>query len=215
MGCGASKQLPNQAHEGRQQDAFPELSKSPPPELADAERRRGSFVSPEHVPEKPRAQDEPETNVPWRSSKRIGTLSSHGLKPGRDGRASDKINQDRGLITYPFNDDKQAALFCVYDGHGVYGELVSEFVMWRVQETLLAAPGRIYSDTEALLTQAFEEADQQLKKSSIDSLASGSTAAAVLALKDILVRGFFFRSFLISQHTYLLLQLFANEWRAL
>ena len=92
------------------------------------------------------------------------------------------------IAAIPFNEDKQAALFCVYDGHGVYGELVSEFVMWKVQEYLLAAPERLYSDTEALLIQSFEEADRQLELSAVDSMVSGSTAVAVLALQNVLVR---------------------------
>ena len=182
MGCGASAPVPMQ---GQQSDRRPELSQSPVP---DPETRRGSFVSPEHVPEKPRSAQFNQLRTSSIRHGKIGTLSSHGLKPGSDGRANDKINQDRGLITYPFNEDKQAALFCVYDGHGVYGELVSEFVMWKVQEYLLAAPERLYSDTEALLIQSFEEADRQLELSAVDSMVSGSTAVAVLALQNVLVR---------------------------
>ena len=182
MGCGVSTEQPTREQES---DSRPELSRSPVP---SAEIRRGSFVSPEHVPEMPRSARSNQLKMNSIRHEKIGTLSSHGLKPGFDGKANDKINQDRGLITYPFNEDKQAALLCVYDGHGVYGELVSEFVMWKVQESLLAASERLYRDTEALLIQSFEEADRHLKLTEIDSMVSGSTAVAVLALKDVLVR---------------------------
>ena len=63
----------------------------------------------------------------------VGTYSNHGMKPGVYGKPNAKINQDRGLITYPLADDQSMALLAVYDGHGANGELVSEYVMLKVR----------------------------------------------------------------------------------
>ena len=52
----------------------------------------------------------------------VGTFSCHGVEPGnRAGETHNKINQDRGVIAYPFGPDGAYALFCVYDGHGTPG----------------------------------------------------------------------------------------------
>ena len=50
----------------------------------------------------------------------MGTYSCHGVEPSFDddeeGAVMAKINQDRGCVVYPFNEDNQQALFCVFDG---------------------------------------------------------------------------------------------------
>ena len=66
----------------------------------------------------------------------VGTYSNQGMKPGAHGKPNAKINQDRGLITYPLADDHSMALLAVYDGHGANGEQVSEFVMLKVPDLL-------------------------------------------------------------------------------
>ena len=73
----------------------------------------------------------------------VGTYSNHGIEITGDeevrGRTRSstwksarsgcycfqvqKINQDRGLITYPLADDHSMALLAVYDGHGANGRL--------------------------------------------------------------------------------------------
>ena len=98
------------------------------------------------------------------------------------GKASAKINQDRGFITYPLAGDRQMALFCVYDGHGSNGEQVSEFLMLKVPDLLEEDPQKLHAPdgpSEALV-YAFENADRQLRDSSIASSVSGSTGVAVL-----------------------------------
>ena len=40
-----------------------------------------------------------------------------------------KINQDCACIGHPFGDLRGTALFCVYDGHGMYGHDVAQEVM--------------------------------------------------------------------------------------
>ena len=61
---------------------------------------------------------------------RIGTATKHGIAPLPGGRGyKGKINQDRGLVCWPFAGSTAQALFCIFDGHGRRGELVSEFCM--------------------------------------------------------------------------------------
>ena len=61
------------------------------------------------------------------------------------GKASAKINQDRGFITYPLAGDQQM-VFCVYDGHGSNGEQVSEFLMLKVPDLLEEDPQKSTPD---------------------------------------------------------------------
>jgi len=160
-------------------------------------RRRSSHVSPEIEPcDGKRAQDGKGTysgiqqlptvgNIP---AHRIGTYSSHGLKPGHNGEPFAKINQDRGLITYPFDDDPRMALLVVLDGHGSNGEQVSEFVMWKLQEQLLAEPTKLRDENlvSAHFTKAFEETDRLLAESSVSAKVSGTTCVACLVVGQTL-----------------------------
>ena len=119
---------------------------------------------------------------------RIGTFSSHGIKPGANGTAFAKINQDRGLLTYPFNEDAHMALFAVFDGHGSNGEQVSEYVMWKVQELLQYHMNKdganLHSVAEACLIRAFEETDRALVTSGVSAKVSGTAAVVCLIHKD-------------------------------
>lgn len=67
---------------------------------------------------------------------RIGTHTRHGLMPGPRGFSAAKINQDRGVVCWPFNGSYNQALLCVFDGHGSKGERASEFCMRTVPELL-------------------------------------------------------------------------------
>ena len=59
----------------------------------------------------------------------IGMLTRHGIAPtrGAGAPAKAKINQDRGLVCWPFNGSHNQALLCVFDGHGLSGERISEW----------------------------------------------------------------------------------------
>lgn len=68
----------------------------------------------------------------------LGTYSCHGIEPSdqeEDG-IHEKINQDRGCVVYPYNSNRNEALFMVLDGHGEQGDKVSEFVMRQVCKVL-------------------------------------------------------------------------------
>ncbi len=67
---------------------------------------------------------------------RIGTHTRHGIMPGPRGFSAAKINQDRGVVCWPFNGSYNQALLCVFDGHGSKGERASEFCMKTIPELL-------------------------------------------------------------------------------
>lgn len=185
MGCGASKPP---APEGVEKP--PPAQRDPPtapPGTNGVYRRSSTIVSPEHMPEIKRPSTvEVQGMIEGVLPERIATFSSHGLKPGRNGVAYDKINQDRGLITYPFAEHPKQALFCVYDGHGTNGEQVSEYIMWKVQELILGQQKDLETDAEGVLIRAFEEADRQLAESPVQASVSGAAAVVVLMLGNTL-----------------------------
>lgn len=150
-----------------------------------AQHRRGSWVSSElHTPFGKATSKQP--TLAGVLDGRLGTFSLHGLKPTPNGGAAAKINQDRGLVTYPLNGDPAAALLCVFDGHGQNGEDVSEFVMWALQEQLINSWETIRADPSAALKRAFEETDTQLARSAVQARLSGTAAVVTLLLDDTL-----------------------------
>ena len=70
---------------------------------------------------------------------RIGVHTKHGLRPGPRGQSAAKINQDRGVVCWPYNNSFNQALLCIFDGHGRNGEKVSEYCTTTVPE-VTAAP---------------------------------------------------------------------------
>ena len=67
----------------------------------------------------------------------VGTYSCHGVEPSRDGsKVCDKINQDRGGVIFPFAGHPRQALFCVFDGHGEFGDVISQTAMHELQARL-------------------------------------------------------------------------------
>lgn len=75
---------------------------------------------------------------PFDKSK-IGTHTRHGVMPGPRGASYAKINQDRGVVCWPFHGSYNEALLCVFDGHGPRGEKISEFCTQTLPELLECA----------------------------------------------------------------------------
>jgi hypothetical protein len=116
----------------------------------------------------PESQKISNTKLPF-SDRIVGTFSCHGLEPlnlrrhitdvrlraidPRDNRGTNdsflmekvpvirKINQDRGAIAHPYDNDWNKALFSVFDGHGQYGDQVAEFSMVQLLSKLKKHPG--------------------------------------------------------------------------
>ena len=109
---------------------------------------------------------------------KIGLNSNHGIKPsGAFSGSTAKINQDRGLVSYPFCGDPCQMLLAVYDGHGLHGELVSEFASFTYVELLEAEASLLETDTEGCMLRNMVECDELIRKNrKVPSLDSGSTA---------------------------------------
>ena len=172
MGCGVSKPPSGSSESADNRPG----GKSGEPAAAHVPKRRNSYQAPEvSLPAHAGGGTNP---FPGHL---VGCYSNHGMKPGPTGRAAAKINQDRGLITYPLAADKSMCLLAVYDGHGANGEQVSEFCMLKVPDLLEeAGADRLWDDTENLLKQAFDKTDKLLHESPIASAVSGTTGVAVL-----------------------------------
>ena len=93
---------------------------------------------------------------------RIGTHTRHGIMPGPRGFSAAKINQDRGVVCWPFNGSYDQALLCIFDGHGSKGERVSEFCMKTVPELLEAEPVELQADPAGCLTKNVIKCDELL-----------------------------------------------------
>ena len=112
----------------------------------------------------------------------IGTKTRHGIAPlpGRRG-AKAKINQDRGLVCWPFNGTCSQALFCVFDGHGRGGELVSEYCMKTLPGLLEADLESLKRNTRSVMSAQIVTLDSQLDYLDDPNIAmqAGSTATVV------------------------------------
>ena len=111
---------------------------------------------------------------------RIGTFTLHGLVPTYRGGAAAKINQDRGVVVWPFNGSFNEALLCVFDGHGQNGELVAEYCLRRLPKLLAEAPGRLADDPAALLRDAINGIDCEVLTGSLASAARVAGSALVV-----------------------------------
>mgnify|MGYP006090641375 CR=1 FL=1 len=112
----------------------------------------------------------------------IGTCTRHGIAPlpGRRG-AKAKINQDRGLVCWPFNGSTAQALFCVFDGHGRRGEKVSEYCMRTLPGLLEAQPESLISHPADHIAKQVVAIDTMLFDGDLRDVAhdAGTTATVV------------------------------------
>lgn len=91
-----------------------------------------------------------------------------------------KINQDRGGVSFPYGNCPKTALFAVYDGHGLGGELVSQFALHEVQRRLEKHPF-FPADLEKSFIETFLAVDLALSNEPlIDPLFAGTTACVAL-----------------------------------
>jgi hypothetical protein len=58
----------------------------------------------------------------------VGSLTCRGLDEDANGDVHVKTNQDYACTSLPFAEEKGSALFCVCDGHGAGGHMVSHEV---------------------------------------------------------------------------------------
>ena len=117
---------------------------------------------------------------------RIGVFTKHGLRPGPRGTGVAKINQDRGVVCWPFNDSFNEALLCIFDGHGRRGEEVSEYAMITVPELLEGDHKSLEKDATKCLEDNIIKTDKMLFASPLGPTARncGSTSTVVYLRAD-------------------------------
>jgi len=101
----------------------------------------------------------------------FASLSKVGFVPFNNA----KVNQDRAMVNIKFDGSEAKALFSVYDGHGVKGHEVSNYVARELPKHLLAQPSLDSKPLEAL-QKAFVQCNDSLRQSAIDCNFSGTTA---------------------------------------
>lgn len=86
-----------------------------------------------------------------------------------------KVNQDRILAVERLDGSDEHALFAAFDGHGINGEFVSEFLTNNLAQALLDTH-RLQSATPAAFKEACRTLKAQLQRSPISCAFAGSTA---------------------------------------
>jgi len=117
---------------------------------------------------------------------RIGTHTRHGLMPGPRGFSAAKINQDRGVVCWPFNGSYNQALLCVFDGHGSKGEKASEFCMKSIPDLLEQDSAALQADPAECLTRNVILMDEMLLNGEMGRMAMtcGTTSTIVYMRAD-------------------------------
>lgn len=96
---------------------------------------------------------------------KVGSLSRHGIAPTRGATgvtSKAKINQDRGVVCWPFNGSHNQALLCIFDGHGMQGERVSEWCMQQIPARLEAQRQQLKVNPQTVLERVIPEMDHVL-----------------------------------------------------
>ena len=117
---------------------------------------------------------------------KVGVLTRHGIAPARGSTgvtSKAKINQDRGVVCWPFNGSHNQALLCIFDGHGMQGEKVSEWCMNQIPVRLEAARGTLAANAPQALSQTVRCLHDRARRTLHASLhASPQPATATLRL---------------------------------
>ena len=125
----------------------------------------------------------------------VGTYSCHGAEPTATGSTA-KINQDCACLTHPFARTPGTALFCVYDGHGKFGHVVSQEVLHSLLYELEENNERLQQDPAVLLAESFENVNVHLRLCAqeqpcvVDAADSGACAIVVwMRGRELVVAG--------------------------
>lgn len=143
-------------------------------------KHKGSTLSP--------AQDQPDAN-----NKKL--LFSCRTRKGFSPNALDKPNQDSYFAKINFMDRPNYHIFCVCDGHGVNGHLVSQFVCKNLQVQLskkilafeAANPDKVKNfPLEEVIFNAVDACVKELHQTGIDIMFSGTTCNCCIIKDDLL-----------------------------
>lgn len=95
-----------------------------------------------------------------------------------------KFNQDRCIEIPNFGDVENQALFGVFDGHGLQGETISQYVVEVLPPLLLAHP-EVFSDFSLAVSSVLEDVHERVAKK-MDTSTSGTTAILAFLQGDTL-----------------------------
>ena len=73
-----------------------------------------------------------------------------------------KANQDCGVVCWPFNNSRDEALLCIFDGHGEHGERVAGWASDEVAGRLEARRTQLHTDPLRCLSETVVAMDQAL-----------------------------------------------------
>jgi len=152
-------------------------------------RRRSVVHKAAEVNGKERKHSQAE-NLPY-DKKKIGVCTQHGIAPARTaGGSKPKINQDRGIVCWPFNGTHDQALFCVFDGHGMGGERMSEWCTQQITQRLEADRDTLKTDPNKCISNAVIAMDKALLSHPQlgDQAAGAGTTSNVLYFRNNTLR---------------------------
>ena len=107
-----------------------------------------------------------------------GAYCAHGVQDRKY-----KVNQDRGVTSYPFAGSRDHALFVNCDGHGPYGHDVADFVVRAVHATL-KGHAKLHTDACAALAETVVAVHAALGASDVDSSISGCSLLVTLIVRS-------------------------------
>ena len=148
MGCNGSKEVSDTASApaATGQDKQKLLSATPDKGGDRAENKRLSVVH--------KSPEEADGGASPFDPYKIGSLSRHGIAPVRGGAAKAKINQDRGMVCWPFNGTHDQCLLAVFDGHGLSGEKISDWCTHQIPRRLEADRDNLLKDPVDTISRA-------------------------------------------------------------
>jgi len=114
----------------------------------------------------------------------VGTFSNHGIEPDFENSVIVKANQDRGSVDFPFAGNQRQALFCCLDGHGRDGDKVSQFTMESIHDIMETNASKLALNPKQAFIDAFEETDNKLRRSDVNSHSSGTSLVSVYMLDN-------------------------------
>ena len=96
-------------------------------------------------------------------AERVGCATKAGIDSrGGSMEAKAKLNQDSGLVVWPFNGSTSEALFGVFDGHGTNGEAISQFCARELEAWLSADVEALHADPLHHLASQIVQLDRHL-----------------------------------------------------
>ena len=183
MGCAASSEGQGPTPEAKQETRT--VPASFQPNRDDSGRGSIAFQACELVSTRGSAADGIRKSAVF-DTPSIGTCTKHGTAPVRGSRTGQaKINQDRGVVCWPYNGSTGQALFAIFDGHGKQGEKVSEFCMTTIPKLLESQPSLASADAvPAALHTTIVECDRQLMEGDLQGVArTAGTTSTVCYLR--------------------------------